>query len=312
MGMNKSINRYDKKSFQERFVINLFRFIALVCSSSIILIVLFITYKGVNPFIKSYVIDDSYYKVDFISFIFGNTWFISPNVYGVGFIIINTFYIVFISLIFASIISVLTALYISKIAPRNISTIMIYVIEMLASIPSIIYGVFGVGYVTKIVKDLSSLFGYQSAGGISTITTIIVLTIMIIPTITMISITSIKAVKKDIIDGSLALGASNTQTNFKVVLTSAKSGIFSGVILGVGRALGEATAISMVIGNKGSGPTFNLFDTSRTLTSTILLGIKETTGLDYDIRFSVGAVLIVIIIITNLILNHIKKKIGNM
>jgi phosphate transport system permease protein len=140
--------------------------------------------------------------------------------------------------------------------------------------------------------------------------TVLVLAIMILPTITMLSVTSINAVNKNIIHGSLALGASPTQTNFKVVLTSAKSGIFSGIILGVGRALGEATAISMVIGNRGNGPTFNLFDTSRTLTSTMLMGLKETTGLDYDIRFSVGIVLIIIILLTNLILNIIKSRIG--
>ena len=134
---------------------------------------------------------------------------------------------------------------------------------------------------------------------------------MIIPTITLISITSIKSVKEDYIKGSLALGASPTQTNFKVVLTSAKSGIFSGIILGVGRALGEATAVTMVAGNATSGPTFNLFDITRTLTSTMLANIKETSGLSYDIRFSVGIFLILIILVTNLILNFIRKRIGN-
>jgi len=106
----------------------------------------------------------------------------------------------------------------------------------------------------------------------------------------------------------LALGTSEAQTNFRIVIPSAKGGSFSGIILGVGRALGEATAVSMVAGNAGSGPTFDLFDTTRTLTSTMLLGLKETTGLDYDIRFSVGIVLIIIIIVTNIILNRFKKR----
>ena len=153
-------------------------------------------------------------------------------------------------------------------------------------------------------------FGFQSAGGLSGLAASIVLAMMIIPTITMISVTSINAVKEDQILGSLALGCSKTETNFKVVLRSAKSGIFSGIILGVGRALGEATAVSMVIGNAGMGPNFNLFDISRTLTSTMMLGMHETSGLDYDIRFSVGVMLIVIILITNLLLNLVKRKIG--
>ena len=110
----------------------------------------------------------------------------------------------------------------------------------------------------------------------------------------------------------MALGATKTQTNFKVVLTSAKSGIFAGAILGLGRAFGEATAVSMVAGNKLYGPTFNLFDITRTLTSTMLAGLKETSGLDYDIRFSVGIVLLVVIFVSNFILNKVKDKVGNM
>ena len=92
---------------------------------------------------------------------------------------------------------------------------------------------------------------------------------------------------------------------------SAKSGIFSGVILAVGRALGEATAVSLVAGNARSGPTFNLFGITSTLTSTMLQGLKETTGIDYDIRFSLGIVLMVVIIVTNMVLNAVKRKVGN-
>ena len=110
--------------------------------------------------------------------------------------------------------------------------------------------------------------------------------------------------------GSLALGASRTQTNFKVVLSAAKSGIFAGLVLGLGRAFGEATAVSMVAGNAMTGPTWNLFDITRTLTSTMLSGLKETTGLDYDIRFSVGIILMIIVLLTNLAIQYIKRKIG--
>lgn len=284
--------------------------ITLICASVIIVIVAFIIIRGVSPFIKEYNVDGQMVKVDLWQFLTGTTWFSSPNNYGVGFIILNTLYIVFLAIIVAVPISILTALFISKIAPKKISGLISYVIELLASIPSIVYGVFGAGVITKIVKNISTFFGYQSAGGISILSSVLVLAIMIIPTITMLSITSINAVRNNIIHGSLALGASPTQTNFKVVLVSAKSGIFSGVILGVGRALGEATAISMVIGNRESGPSFNLFDISRTLTSTMMMGLKETTGLDYDIRFSVGIILIAIILITNIILNLVKNKIG--
>lgn len=256
----------------------------------------------------TYKIAGNNYDVSIIKFMIGSTWFKYPNIYGVGFIIINTIYVVLFSLVIAIPISVLTGLFISRIAPKKLSKAIMYIIEILAAIPSIIYGLFGMGLVTQFVKKLSNAFGYQSAGGLSTLSTIIVLAIMIIPTVTMISTTAINSVRKELVDGSLALGATPTQTNFKMILRSAKSGIFSAIILGTGRALGEATAVSMVAGNSGSGPTFNLFATTRTLTSTMLLGLSETTGLDYDIRFSVGIVLIILILVTNLLLNFVKRR----
>jgi len=161
------------------------------------------------------------------------------------------------------------------------------------------------------VSKLADYWGYQTAGGSSTLATILVLAIMIFPTITVLAASAIKAVSQELIDGSLALGATATQTNFKVVLRDAKSGIFAGAILGLGRAFGEATAVSMVAGNKMFGPTFDLFDITRTLTTTMLAGMKETGGLDYDIRFSIGIVLIVIILIANFILNKVKDLTGN-
>jgi len=284
--------------------------ITLLCASIIVFIVLFIIIKGSSPFLKSYSIGGNLYKVNLWTFLIGNEWYVYPAKYGVGFIIIDTFFVVFLSLLIAVPISVLTALFISRIAPKVIGKTLSYVIELLASIPSIIYGLFGRAKITQGVKWVSSFFGYQSAGGISALSTVIVLAIMILPTITLLSLTAINAVRDDIIKGSLALGASPTQTNFKLVLRGAKSGIFSGIILGVGRALGEATAVSMVAGNAGTGPSFNLFDTTRTLTSTMLLGLNETSGLDYDIRFSVGIILIIMILLTNLLLNLVKRSIG--
>lgn len=309
--MEVNIKKIKNKTVIDKIVRSIFLTLTIISSAIIVVIVLFIIIKGISPFVKSYEIDGSLYKVNSFSFLFGTTWFKNPNIYGAGFIIINTVYVVFLAILIAVPVSVLTALFISKIAPKGIGKIINYVIEILSSIPSIIYGIFGLGIITRFVERLSLAFNFQSAGGLSTLATVFVLAIMIIPTITMISVTSINAVKQDIIHGSLALGASKTQTNFKVVLASAKTGIFSGIILGVGRALGEATAVSMVAGNNGSGPIFNLFNTTRTLTSTMLLGLKETTGLDYDIRFSVGILLIVVILGSNILLNLVKRKIGS-
>ena len=246
-----------------------------------------------------------------LAFLTGTVYRQDQGIYGVGFIVINTILSAFLALLIAFPISVLTALFIAKIAPKKLGAIMQNVVELLASVPSIVYGVFAAGVITEIVKYLASLFGYSTFGGSSLLAVIMLLAIMIFPTLTSLSITAIRSVDPSLEHASLALGATETQTNFKVVLTTAKSGIFAGAILGLGRAYGEATAVAMVAGNKLFGPTFNPFDITRTLTSTMLAGLKETTGLDYDIRFSVGLVLIVIIFVSNFILNFVKKRIGN-
>ncbi|WP_279194762.1 phosphate ABC transporter permease subunit PstC, partial [Holdemania massiliensis] len=272
------------------------------------LITFFILMKGIQPFLPNY----AYGTVSLKDFLFGTLWRQDQGVYGVGFIVINTLISAFGALLLAFPISVLTALFIVKIAPKPIKPFMKTVVELLASIPSVVYGVFAAGVITTLVKTLAAYSGVSTAGGSSLLAVILLLAIMIFPTITSLSITAIEAVDRDLELGSLALGATATQTHFKVVLTSAKSGIFAGAILGIGRAFGEATAVAMVAGNKLFGPTFNLFDITRTLTSTMLAGLKETTGLDYDIRFSVGLVLMAVILISNLVLNLIKKKVGNM
>jgi phosphate transport system permease protein len=192
-------------------------------------------------------------------------------------------------------IGVLTALFIAKVAPKKIAEFLRTTVELLASIPSIVYGLFGSGVILVFVYNLSEAFGVQSKGGNSVLATVLVLALMTLPTITAISEVSIRSVGKDIELGSL----------------SAKSGIFASAILGIGRALGEATAVSLVAGNAKSGPTLGIFDITSTLTSTMLEGLKETTGIDYDIRFSVGIVLMVVILLTNLSLNFVKKKVGN-
>ncbi|MGL4949742.1 MAG: phosphate ABC transporter permease subunit PstC [Anaeroplasmataceae bacterium] len=297
-----------KKLISDKIVKSIFLTITIFCASIIIFIVGFITIKGISPFVNEYSVDGSLYKVNFLKFILGDTWFVYPNIYSIGVVVLNTIYLVVLSGLIAIPISILTALFIAKIAPKKIGKFLNYVVELLAAVPSIVYGVFGAGVITVMVRNVGDAFGIQTAGGASTIAAVIVMAMMIMPTITMLSITSIKAVKKDLEHGSLALGASKTQTNFKIVLTAAKSGIFSAVILGIGRALGEATAVYMVCGNGSSGFSLNPFDITSTLTSTMLLGLNESVGLGYDIRFSVAIVLILLIIGVNILLNYFKKR----
>jgi phosphate transport system permease protein len=268
--------------------------------------------KGVIPFVSD---NGGLGRVGLIPFLTGDVWLIGPtflsSLYSVGFLIVSTLYIVILSLLLSFPIGVLTALFIAKIAPKRLAEGLRSVIEILASIPSIIYGLFGAGVILKLVYQFSSIVGVQSKGGNSVLSTVIILALMTIPTITTIAEVSIRSVDKNLVEGALALGASPTQTHFRIVLASAKSGIFTAAILGIGRALGEATAVSLVAGGRRSGLSFDLLDTTATLTTTMLEGMKESQGLDYDIRFSVGIVLMVVILLTNVILNQIKKRVGS-
>jgi len=304
--------KWQKNALVDLSVKGVLQALAILSASFIFVIAGVILVKGVTPFITN---NGGLGAVPLIPFLTGNTWLIGPtfqsNLYSIGFIIVQTIYVVFLSLLISFPVGVLTALFIAKVAPKKLAELLRTVVEMLASIPSIIYGLFGAGVILQLVYNFSTLFGFQSKGGNSVLSAVIILALMTIPTITTVSEVSIRSVDKTLIHGSLALGASPTQTNFKVVLAAAKSGIFTSAILGVGRALGEATAISLVAGGRRSGLSFHLLDTTSTLTTTMLEGMKESAGLDYDIRFSVGIVLMIVILLTNFTLNFIKRKVGN-
>lgn len=304
-GNNVSLEhtRNKNKIIIDKIVHALFLTLGIVCASSIVIIVVFIGIKGLSPFLSTY---ENGEKANLWSFLFGLDYI--KGKYGVFGLVINTIFIVAISSIIALPLSVLCALLIVRIAPKKIRSIMEIVVDLLSAVPSIVFGLFGMGVINPMVKNLASLFNYQTAGGVSTLSVIIVLTIMILPTITTVTITAMKSIKEDRVLASLALGATKMQTNFNIVLKGSKSGIIAGLILGVGRALGEATAVNMVCGG-ATGINISLFDPTSTLTSAMMSGIHESSGLDYDIRFSVGLVLIAIILVTNLILNVVKKRI---
>lgn len=294
------------RKFTDQFFLTIFRICGGIAALMIVLIFVFVLQRGVQVFLPNY----EYGKIGLWDFLTGMTWRQDQDIYGLAFIVVNTIS----TAIFAGLISfplaVLTALFIVKIVPKRIRQIFVTTVELLAAIPSVVYGVFASGVITQLVVNIAAIFGYTTKGGISSLSVIILLAIMIFPTICSLSISAISAVDHNLELGSLALGASQTQTNFKVVLTAAKSGIFAGLILGLGRAFGEATAVSMVAGNAMTGPTWNLFDTTRTLTSTMLAGMHETSGADYDIRFSVGIVLMIVILFTNWIIHIVRKRVG--
>lgn len=281
-----------------------FRLCGIIAALMIVLIIFFVAIRGIQVFLPNY--KD---PVSLKDFLMGMRWRADQGVYGVLFIVINTIITAFFAALIAFPLSVLSALMIVKIAPPKLSTGLTTIVELLAAIPSVVYGVFASGVITGLVEKIAGWFNYTTFGGNSMLAVVLLLAIMIYPTITSMAVVAIRAVPESHELGSLALGASRTQTNFKVVLSSAKSGIFAGLILGLGRAFGEATAVSMVAGNAFIGPTLNPFDITRTLTSTMLSGLHETVGVDYDIRFSVGIVLMIVILVNNLAINLLRKNI---
>lgn len=299
--------RYQRRKKRwDQFFKALFWVAGFLSAIFILLIIVFIVRKGISVFLPSY--PGGAYSLK--SFLQGFQWRQDSAIYGVAFIVINTIISALGALLISFPISVLTALFIAKIAPKVLSQVMTTIVELLAAIPSVVYGVFAAGVIVRWVDSLATSFGFSTYGGNSLLAVSILLAIMVFPTMTSLAIVAINAVPKELTEGSLALGATPTQTNFRVVLTSAKSGIFAGLILGLGRAFGEATAVSMVAGNAMQGPTFNPFMITRTLTSTMLAGLKETQGLDYDIRFSVGIILMLVILVTNLGIHFVKNRIG--
>jgi phosphate transport system permease protein len=308
----KRASPYLRRSAADKAASFLYLEAAILSSFSLVLIVVFILIKGLAPFFKTYTVtDNSAFQVNAWQFLTACSWYTLPSVSGVLFLVINTIYISLLACLLSVPLSVLTALFISKIAPRKLGKMMAFVIELLSAIPSVVYGLFGRGFVTVVIRDLATGLGIQSKGGLSTLAGALVLSFMIIPIITSISVNAMDMVPKEFLANSLALGASKPETYFKLLIPSASGGIFAGTILGMGRALGEATALSMVVGNAVNGPTFDLFGITSTLTTTMLLGYSEAVGVNAEIRFSIGLVLVVVIILMDLLLysfKHLKEK----
>lgn len=297
----------------DTIVTNALMVLALIASSFIIMIAVFITAQGILPLISN---NRGLGSVNLWHFLTDTVWlrgdYFVSTVYGAGFLIVNTLYIALLTVLLSFPVGVLTALFIARIAPRPIAAAMRTIIELLASVPSIVFGLVGVGLFLPLIYNLARSLGFNSAGGYSVLGTVFVLALMSIPTITAVAEVSIRQVDESLAQAALALGATPTQANFKIVLLAAKSGIFSGVILAVGRSLGEATAVALVSGNARSGPSFGLFQTTATITSTLLQGLKETVGIDYDIRFTLGILLMIVILLTNAALNFVKRKVGKL
>lgn len=198
-------------------------------------------------------------------------------------------------------IGLMCAIYISKFAPEKASSLIGSAVELLAGIPSVVYGLVGMIIIVPAVRNL---FGLPD--GANLFSAIIVLAVMILPSVISVSRTAIKAVPKEYEEGSLALGATKTETVFKIVVPAAKSGILASVVLGIGRAIGEAMAVMMVSGNAANMP--GIFKSVRFLTTAVASEMSYSSGLQRKALFSIALVLFIFILIINIVLNTVVKN----
>lgn len=241
-------------------------------------------------------------KIGIVNFLFYDNWKPSLNQYGILAMICSSVVATFGAVIIGVPIGIFTAIFLTDFAGKGISNIIRTSVQLLAGIPSVVYGFFGM---LVIVQSIKKIVPNQKVGD-SLLAVIIILSIMILPTVVTVSENSIKAVPNYYREAALALGTTPTQTIFRVVIPAAKNGILSGVILGIGRAIGETMAVIMVAGNVVNMP--SLLGTVRLLTTGIVLEMSYSSGLHRQALFAISLVLFVFIIIINMLFSFISRK----
>lgn len=281
--------------------------IFLICAAVAIVAVLSIT---VYMFAKG---TPALAKVGVIDLLFGTVWqptAATPS-YGILYIILTSIVGTAVAILIGVPIGILTAVFITEVSNKKLAAIVQPAVELLAAIPSVIYGLLGLMVLNPLMYRLEKRVfvgstTHQFTGGSNLLSAIIVLAIMILPTVINISVSSIRAVPGHLKSASLALGATHIQTIFKVMIPAARSGIMTGVVLGIGRALGEAMAINLVAGGSVNLPL--PFNSVRFLTTQIVSEMSYAEGLHREVLFTVGLVLFIFIMIINLVLAQVEKK----
>lgn len=291
----------------EEKIVKVFLFItAFTAVFSVLLIGVFIFIEGMPIFFKYGIVD----------VLFGSVWNPTNQVYGIWPMIVGTIYVTFVAILIGAPMGVGVAVYLVEIAHVRISRIIIPAVELLAGIPSVVYGLFGMFAVRGVISNLergplSEYLPSNYQTGYSILTAAIILAIMILPTIINISLDALKAVPREYKEGSLALGVSHWQTIYKVLVPAAKSGIITAVILGVGRALGETMAVIMVIGNTPLVPALDwtgLFAPARSMTANIALEMGYAGPEHQQALFATGIVLFMFILVLNSITTLLVRR----
>jgi phosphate transport system permease protein len=281
------------QKYKESFMHGLFFLSALASIIAVLLICIFLFANGLGAI----------GKIGFMEFIFGTDWSPSdmPPSFGILPMIVGSIYITAGAIIVGVPVGILTAVYMAEFCSTMAYKFLKPAIELLAGIPSVVYGFFGMVAIVPLVREL---FG---GNGNSILTASILLGIMILPTIITISESAIRAVPRSYYEGSLALGASHERSVFFAVLPAAKSGVLASVILGVGRAIGETMAVIMVAGNQARMP-IDILAGARTLTANIVIEMGYAAELHREALIATGVVLFVFILIINMSFSLLTKR----
>ena len=281
-----------KQAYLETFVHGIFLILGLVTVGCVLLITAYLVISGI-PAIR---------QIGLVPFLFGSQWAstAAEPKYGILPFILTSVYGTAGAIVLGVPVGFLTAVYLAKKAPKAVKEIVGQAVSMLAGIPSVVYGLVGM---MVLVPGIRKLFGVPD--GASLLAAIIVLAIMILPSIIKMSVTALEAVPKEYEDASLALGATPEETWFRVSVPAAKSGIAAAVVLGVGRAIGEAMAVMMVAGNAPNMP--GLFQSVRFLTTAVASEMSYSSGLQRQALFSIALVLFLFIMLINAALNFFLK-----
>ena len=281
----------NKSHVKEKIMETVFMLCACVSILSVALICIFLFANGIPAMTK----------IGFFDFIFGQKWKPSNEVFGIFPMIIGSIYITAGAIIIGVPIGILTAVFLARFCPEKLYKIIKPAVDLLAGIPSVVYGFFGLCVIVPFVRN------NIGGDGNSILTASILLGFMILPTIINVSESSIRAVPEKYYQGALALGATHERSVFCTVVPAAKSGIMAGIVLGIGRAIGETMAVIMVAGNQARMPK-GLLEGIRTMTSNIVMEMGYATDLHREALIATGVVLFVFILIINTLFSILKNK----
>ena len=283
----------NRKQLVEDVVHGIFLILGIITVGFVLLISVYLLIAGV-PAIG---------KIGIIDFLFGTTWAPTGEVpsYGILPFILTSIYGTAGAILLGVPVGFFTSVYLAKIAPTKVKAMVENAVSLLAGIPSVVYGLVGMLVLVPLVRN-----AFHLPDGASLFAAIIVLAVMVLPSIIKVSLTALEAVPKDYEDASLALGATPVETYFKVSVPAAKSGIAAAVVLGVGRAIGEAMAVIMVSGNVANMP--GLFESVRFLTTAVASEMAYSGGLQQQALFSIALVLFLFIMLINAALNAFLKR----